>query len=174
MKKIAAMLAAGALCAVCSAAYALYGVNDTGTWPKSWPAQLEPLRKQARTLVGPEVEQRHYAIRFTKREEFEAAWPQLLKVKTKGAPIFLTRAPSFFLGDDSKAGVIVHAPPVGQADNPNTPEAPIPGVTDPHVRWMNTTYIELVVDGDTVDLKRIKMPADTPVIDERTKDGKGK
>ena len=32
---------------------------------------------------------------------------------------------------------------------------------------MNTTYIELVVDGDIVDLNRIPLPADTPIIDER-------
>jgi hypothetical protein len=39
---------------------------------------------------------------------------------------------------------------------------------------MNTTYIELVVDGDIVDLNRIPLPADTPIIDERFKDGQNK
>jgi hypothetical protein len=32
---------------------------------------------------------------------------------------------------------------------------------------MNTTFIELVVDGNVVDLNRIALPADTPIIDER-------
>jgi hypothetical protein len=32
---------------------------------------------------------------------------------------------------------------------------------------MYTTFIELVVDGNVVDLNRIPLPADTPVIDER-------
>jgi hypothetical protein len=173
MKRIAAFLAAAALCAVCSTAYALYSVNETGTWPKSWPAQLEPLRKQSRTLVGPMVPQRHYGIRFATREEFESAWPRLLKVKTKGSPIFLVRGPNYFIGDGSKAGVVVHCPPAGQADNPATPEAPIPGVENPRVRWMNTTFIELVVDGDMVNVKRIRLPADSPVIDEQPKGGKG-
>jgi hypothetical protein len=36
---------------------------------------------------------------------------------------------------------------------------------------MNTTFIELVVDGNIVDLNRIALPADTLIIDERFKDG---
>src|SRR5258707_2986918 len=92
MKRRTALLAAIAFCAAGSA-YAIYEVNDRGTWPQSWPKELEPLRKQARTLVGPEVLNRHYQIPFTKRSEFEAAWPHLLKVKSKGAPIILVRGP---------------------------------------------------------------------------------
>ena len=117
---------------------------------------------------------RHYAIRFTKREEFESAWPHILKVKSKGAPVVLVRGPNFFLGEGRKAGVVVHAPPAGQADNPATPEAPIPGVKDVRMRWINTTYIELVVDGEIIDLNRIPLSADTPIIDERFKDAKNK
>src|SRR6266576_2999638 len=102
---LAAMfLAAIAFCAV-GPAYALYSISFTGDWPKSWPKELEPLRKQSRTLVGPEVECRHYAIAFAKREEFEAAWPHLLKVKTTGAPVVLVRGPNFFLGEKAVAGV---------------------------------------------------------------------
>lgn len=163
-----AILAAAAMFGLCSAAHALYSVNETGTWPKSWPRQLEPLRKQARTLVGPEVEQQHFAIRFSRREEFEAAWPHLLQVKTKGAPVFLVRGPSFFLGEGAQAGVIVHSPPAGQSKNPRTPEAPIPGVTEPRMRWMNTTYLEVVADGEVIDPNRIRIPAHTPLLDERS------
>jgi hypothetical protein len=162
--------------AFCAAgpAYALYTVGNRGDWPKSWPGELEPLRKQARTLVGPVAPQRHYAIPFTKRDELETAWPHILKVKSKGAPIILVRGPNFYLGENRKAGVVVHCPPVGQADNPATPEAPIPGQTNARITWMNTTYIELVVDGDIVDLNRLPLPADTPIIDERFKDAKNK
>jgi hypothetical protein len=167
MKRSIAFFAAIAVTAVWSTAYAEYGVTDTGTWPKSWPAELEPLRKQSRTLEGPAAPNQHYAIRFTKREEFESAWPHILNVKSKGAAVILVRGPNFFLGKDNKAGVVVHCPPAGQADNPNTPGAPRPD-------RLNSTYIELIVDGEIVDLNRIPLPADTPIIDERFKDGKNK
>jgi hypothetical protein len=111
---------------------------------------------------------RHYAISFTKREDFESAWLHLVKVKSKGAPVFLVRGPNFFLGKDIKAGVVVHSPPLGQANNPATPEAPL-NSAEGKTRWINTTYIELVVDGEIVDLNRIPLPADTPIIDERFK-----
>ena len=148
MKKTITLLAALAFCAV-SSVYALYSVSDRGEWPKSWPKELDPLRKQARTFVGPTVLLRHYAIPFVKREEFESAWPHIVKVKTKGAAIHLRRGPNFFLGG-SKAGVVVHCPPAGQAEGP--------------------IYIDLIVDGDVVDLNRIPLPADTPITDGRFKD----
>jgi hypothetical protein len=153
MNRTLACLAAVAFCALCSTVYALYGVTDKGTWPESWPAELEPLRKQARTLEGPLAPNLHYAIHFANREEFESAWPHVLKVKTKGAPIVLVRGENFFLGQKRKAGVVVHCPPAGQAD---------------------PTSIELVVDGDIVNLNRIPLPADTPIIDERFKEGTNK
>jgi hypothetical protein len=166
MKRTIVLVAALALCAV-GPAYALYTVSREGAWPAAWPRELEPLRKQSRTLMGPMAAFEHHAIPFTKRDEFESAWPNLLKVRTKGTPIFLVRGPNFFLGD-AKAGVVVHSPPVGQAKNPATPEAPI-NSSNPRERWMYTTYIELVVDGDVVDLNRIALPADTTIVDERFK-----
>src|SRR5207244_3909467 len=116
----------------------------------------------------------HYQIPFTKREEFESAWPHLLKVKSKGAPIILVRGPKTDFMEIKPAGVLIHSPPAGQSDNPGTPEAAIPGVTNSRERWMNTTYIELAVDGEIVDLNRIPLPPDTPIIDERFKDGQKK
>lgn len=145
-------LAAIAFCAVGSV-HADYTVSDAGTWPTSWPKELEPLRKQARTYEGPLVLYLHYAIPFTKREEFESAWPHLLKVKSKGAGLRLVRAPNFFLGEHAKTGVVVHCPPLGQE---------------------GTTYLELVVDGEIVDLNRIPLPDDTPITDERFKNEKNK
>ena len=168
MKRTTVLLAAIVLGAAASA-YALYEVSDTGAWPKTWPAELEPLRKQSRTLVGPMIAQQTHEIPFAKREAFESAWPRLLKVKSKGAPIILLRAPNAWLGETIKAGVRIHAPPPGQSDNPNTPEAPI-GSSNVRECWMYTTFIELVVDGEIVDLNRISLPADTPIIDERFKD----
>ena len=176
MKRISTWLLAVAFCALASTAYALYSVANEGLWPKTWPAELEPLRKQSRTLVGPLAAHRHYAIPFATREEFEAAWPHLLKAKTGGAPVYLLHGPNFFLGKEHKAGVVVHSPPAGQADNPATPEAPIAGVKDvrERTRWIYTTYIDLVVDGEIVDLNRIPLPADCPIIDQRFEDVKDK
>jgi len=154
MKRTIAVLAAIVLCAV-GPADADYSVTGKGTWPKSWPKDLEPLRKQSSTFEGPLDAHQHYAIPFTKQEEFESAWPHILKVKSKGAPLRMVRGPNVFLGEHIKAGVVVHCPPPRQADNP-------------------ATYIELVVDGSIVDLNRIPLPADTPIIDERFKDGKKK
>lgn len=148
-------IALGLVCSV----YADYTVSNTGDWPSDWPKELEPLRKQSRTLVGPRVEYQNYAIPFTKREEFEAAWPLLLSVKTKGAPVVLRRGPSFWLGDGTVAGVCVHTPPEGQS--PNTDIKTLKG------HWEQTIYIELIVDGHIIDLNRIPLPADTPIIDER-------
>jgi len=172
MKTTTAFLAAIALCAVSSAVYADYGVSHEGTWPKGWPKELEPLRKQARTLVGPLAAFQHYQIPFTKREEFESAWPHLLKVKTKGAPITLVRGPKTDFFEVKPAGVLIHSPPAG-TDKRVNPEEPI-NSTNVRERWMWTTYIELVVDGEIVDLNRIPLPADTPIIDERFKDEKKK
>src|SRR5262249_35829651 len=144
MKRAIAFLPAIAFCAVCSV-HAEYGVTGKGTWPKSWPKELEPLRKQASTFEGPRLPHQHYAIPFTKREEFESAWPHILKGKSKGAHPRLVRGANFFLGGHN-AGVVVPSPPAGQED---------------------PTYIELVVDGDIVDLNRIPLPADPPIDDER-------
>lgn len=150
------------------AAHALYEVIDEGVWPKTWPAELEPLRKTSRTLEGPMIAHRHYEIPFTKREDFEAAWPHLLKVKSKSSPVILVRKPGVNVYD-LKAGVIVHARPEGQ-DRKAHPEAPLPGQRDPRSTWMWTTYIELVADGQVVDLNRIPLPSDTPIVDERFRD----
>ena len=165
-KKTLALLTAMAVWAAGSAAFAVYSVSNEGTWPKSWPGELEPLRKQSRTLVGPTFANRHYQIPFTSQKEFEAAWPHLLKVKSPGAPIILIRAPKTDFMKIEPAGVLIHSPPEGSKH----PETPIIGITNARTRWMHTTFIELVVDGKIVDLNRIELPADTPIIDERFTD----
>jgi hypothetical protein len=146
-------------------AYADYSVWDTGTWPENWPKELEPLRKQSRTLEGPTQQLLHYAIPFTKRDEFESSWPHLLKVKSKGAPIVLRRGPSFWI-DGNRPGVCIHTPPKG--------EAPIGDGKDAKGNWEQTIYIELIVDGEIIDLNRIQLPPDTPITDERFKELKSK
>lgn len=104
----------------------------------------------------------HYAIPFAERAAFEAAWPHLLQVKSQGAPIVLRRGPSFWLGGDSNAGVCIHTPPEG--------EAPLTDADEIAGNWERTIYLELIVDGEIVDLNRIPLPPDTPLIDERFND----
>ena len=58
-----------------------------------------------------------------------------------------------YSGNQHHAMSELHGPPLGQE---------------------GTTYLELVVDGDIVDLNRIPLPADTPINDERFKDAKNK
>jgi len=168
--KIRTVFLAAVVCCWAGSALALYEFSATGEWPPSWPQELEPLRKQASTLVGPDVQNRHYLIPFAKREEFEAAWPHLLKVKSKGAPIILVRGPKTDFFAIKPAGVLVHAPPADTKKNERLSQAPIPGQSNPRTTWMNTTFFELVVDGTIVDLNRIHLPADTPIIDERFND----
>lgn len=105
-------------------------------------------------------------VPFTDRDQFEAAWSHLLKVKTKGAPVILVRSPgSHWHFGKTKAGVLIHCPPGGV--DPPVSAGPIEFVDSIAERWLNTTYIELVVDGKIVDLNRIPLPADTPIIDQR-------
>src|SRR5207249_964 len=97
----------------------------------------------------------------------------LLKVKSKGAPIILVRGPRTDFFEIKPAGVLIQSPPARIAKLANL-EIPLPGQMDIRTKWSNATFIELVVDGVVVDLNRIQLPADTPIIDERFKDGKAK
>lgn len=167
MCKSAMLLIFIACLAVCSASRGEYSVWDKGMWPESWPKELEPLRKLARTYEGPRVLYRFYLIPFTKREEFEAAWPQLLKVKSKGAPIVLVRGPKTDFFAVGPAGVFIRTPPAGEAPGPEN-GVPIEDARKANGDWRtNASYIELVVDGEIVNLNRIPLPPDTLIIDER-------
>jgi hypothetical protein len=163
------LLAAIAFCLAGSAAWALWSVSDHGAWPQTWPKQLESLRAQSGTMQGGIANLVIHHIPFKDRESFEAAWPHLLSVKTNGAPIILMpgSTPHWHFGP-TKAGVMIHCPS-GGVDRPELAK-PIDGVQNIHMRWHNTTYIELFVDGDVVDLNRIQLPPDTPIIDKRFKD----
>ena len=130
-----------------SISFAMYEIDDTGTWPDTWPNELESLRKQSRTLSHSNFGH-IYEITFTRRDQFELAWPHILKVKSKGASITLLRGPHVHVETAKTAGVLI---------------LPL---------W--DTSIVLVVDGEIVDLNRIAFPADTPIIDERFKDEKKK
>jgi hypothetical protein len=68
-----------------------YGVLESpGNWPENWPAELEPFREKA-TSVGWAAGSlfKYHSIPFEDRASFEGAWPAILRLKTKGAPITL-------------------------------------------------------------------------------------
>jgi len=131
-------------CAV-GTAHADWLVADKGTWPESWPEELDSLREQSRSLRGSLADLTFYEIPFTNRKDFESAWPHILKIKSKGVPITLLRSPHKYLGT-LNAGVRIWHPPY------------------------QTRNIWLIVDGEIVDLNRIPLPADTPIIDKRFED----
>jgi hypothetical protein len=114
-----------------------------------------------------------YEIPFTKRAQFESAWPHLLKVKSQGAPVILVRGPSTRLGTRIDAGVRIQSPP-RQTGGRIGLEAPIDTTKSTRLpvreRWIRTTFIELVVDGEVVNLNRIPLPENTPIIDKRFED----
>jgi hypothetical protein len=190
---------------------AMYGVSDKGTWPNTWPAELEPLRNQSRTLTHSNSGN-IYEIPLTSREQFETVWPHILKLKSEEAPITLLSSPDDFcnMGKPIKAGVRILSPLTGskeppeEASYPLTEEAaskmlkigpPWPddiksksGALPEYVvvkdgKWVPYTdkqqtehrmrrariEIQLIVDGDIVDLNRIPLPPNTPIIDLRFK-----
>lgn len=119
---------------------------------------------KSRTLVGPMVAQRYYEIPFDSREQFKAAWPKLLLIKTEGAPSLFVRGPTR-LGN-VKAGVWIHTPPEGvEPKLPAKMLQPVDGKS--RSRRMNANYIKLIIDGEIVDLNRIPLPNDCPIIDLR-------
>jgi len=61
-----------------------------GDWPQNWPEELEPFRERAESVSwGMSVWTQYYIIEFRTREEFEAIWPVVLRLKSNGAPIKL-------------------------------------------------------------------------------------
>lgn len=131
-------------------------IEDRGSWPKTWPKDLESLRTEARTIEGSLAGYFSYEIPFTKRDDFESAWPHLLKVRSPEYPIILVRSPhagtGATKGNSMKAGVLISSSPIASRDADTT------------------TVIVVVVDGDIVDLNRIELPGNTHVQDERFKD----
>jgi len=157
IRALTLVLAAFITVTITSPAQAISFGKPGGDWPKSWPKELEPYRKTAWTWE-------HgfggisYHIHFEKAEEFEAAWPHIVSLKSKGAPLTLVKGPyvRVRLKEDTKgrpAGVIIRPPFDKNADGA-----------------LATTRIVLVVDGDIIDLNRFRLPPDTPIVDERFKD----
>jgi hypothetical protein len=106
-----------ALTAAANGVFALYGVTSEGAWPKSWPKEFEPLRKQSRTLVHSAFG--IHEIKINSRREFESIWPHLLKFKSKGGTLTLHGSPNKKLGTTMKAGVRIISPLTGTKITPD-------------------------------------------------------
>ncbi len=118
--------------------------------------------------------QRSLQIALADRNQFESFWTQILSRKSKGAPLTLLRTPSWprsrplppltpGINGDQKTDVVrIQVAPVPPADRKANPNL----VFD----FLTVTGIELVVDGKIVDLNRIRLPVDTPIIDKRFPD----
>jgi len=204
-------LCASILALATAISLALYSVTDKGAWSENWPKELEPLRSQARTLVHSQFAV--HEIPFSEGAQFERAWPHILSVKSKEAPLTFWSSPYTRLGN-IKAGVRILSPLTGTLVGPEGARYPagaetvIPEgkslrigppwpehiksasgalpeyVVNENGQW--TPYrgqagkahdlrrarieIELIVDGEIVDLNRIPLPAETPIIDKRFKD----
>jgi hypothetical protein len=153
-----------AVIAVCTvgSVYAISFGGPGGKWPKSWPKELEPLRKEAWTWEHG-FGGMSYDIPFATREEFEAAWPHILTLKTKDAKITLVRGSHLRVAEGKSASGVHLALPreVSSAQAEKLPANIV-------------TTIWLVVDGEIVDLNRIALPADTTIIDKRFEEEKKK
>jgi hypothetical protein len=90
LRKVCTLLVAVAVSGV--VVLASTSISSRGTWPNSWPKELDGLRGRATTMhVGWGNHEIVYEIPFTNREEFEAAWPHLLTLRSKGSPIIFQR-----------------------------------------------------------------------------------
>jgi len=209
------VLAAFVAFAAAVSSHAMYDVSDTGLWPTNWPKELEPLRKQSRTLRHDQYQV--YEIPFTNQQQFEALWTHILAVKSPEAPIILLKGPNERLGKTIKAGVRILAPLTGELispkgghyppsaegivtnvallkigppwpDNVKSKSGALPEfVIYDNGRWAPYSVqdlktnapmyerslmrarieIELIVDGDVVDLNRIPLSTETPIVDRR-------
>ena len=146
-----------------SSTYAISVGGSGGTWPKSAPKELEPLRKKAwtwwhgRTVKG-RGQYTSYEIPFNDRAEFESYWPHLLKLKAETTTLTLVlgkviRAASA-MSKFQNAGVRIVALASGDRLKPDEMK-------------IRVTDIQLVVDAKIVDLNRIQLPQDMRIIDKR-------
>ncbi len=179
------------------ASFGAMTVLQEGTWPDTWPKELEPYRPRALTLgLHAGHQEDIYVIPFQNREEFEAAWPHLLKVRSPKSPVTLERSPWKFVDNWVAAGVRVLHPRITHTPNFTTPNWPkdiemqsgeFPEYVVQHLgKWVPPTGdflrdgfayrarvdIVLVVDDNIVNLARITLPEDAKVIDKRKEEKK--
>ena len=183
----------------CAAAFAMVAIQWRGTFPKSWPQELDAFRNEARTLwIGNGIQETVYEIQFDTRDEFQKAWPYIISLKSKGAPVILEKSPSTFHERPLTAGVRILWPAGGEVGLPDgtrlSTGPPWPasvrlssgelpeyltlkgGVMVPYTgqEYQGFLYrarvdVVLIADGLIVKTNDIEIPAQTPIIDKRIK-----
>jgi hypothetical protein len=102
-----------ALAASATLALASTQIVPDGRWPATWPKELESFRSRSKTLrVAMGNHEDVYEIPFESRKEFEAAWPHILSLRSKGSPIILQAGPTRYssIPPTIKAGVLILGP----------------------------------------------------------------
>jgi hypothetical protein len=136
---------------------ALVTSHGKGTWPASWPTELDSYREQARTIeVATGTQETIYEIPFSSREEFERIWPVLLQIKSPRAPITflaISNAPATPFERDilnhSRAEVRIHAPAGGG------PYYPIPSFPELPASGTNREASEAAIKKQTDTIKQL-------------------
>lgn len=187
----------------CAISFAMLVIHPKGAWPDTWPKELERYRDNAKSIdVAHGIHEWVHEIQFSERSEFEKAWPHILNLKSKGAPLILEKNPSYYPNSGSKmsAGVRILCPSgPGYMERPDgthlnlgppwpesilSPRGTLPECAVPRngnwIPWDGKKLrgfifrarvdIMLIADGEIVDLNRISLPPDTPVIDRRFED----
>ena len=88
MRRTAGLLVTVMFAVVAAELFADVSVEDRGSWPDTWPKELEPLRASSRTIEGPLGGFLHYEIPFAERDAFESAWAHLRKSRARKLPSF--------------------------------------------------------------------------------------
>lgn len=197
-----------------SLSFALTEISK-GSWPDTWPKELEKFRERSLSYyhdLG--IEEVYHEITFKNREEFEQAWPYILSLKTKDAP--LTIKSTHILTGRYGSPVQIREPKVqiyctypggpntGKISTEQSLKWPVPwpdyiklpsGGLPEYVTYKDGKWVEadikqiresgkeqplfegnvcrarvdivLYSDSNIVDLNRIPLPPDTPIIDKR-------
>jgi len=96
----------------------LVGESEVGTWPNDWPVELEDVRADAKSIdIATGIQATIYQIPFGSREQFEAAWPGVLRAKSPGGTLTLYRVGSEGEGwpgvSNERPAVRIYAPSNG-------------------------------------------------------------
>lgn len=153
----------GTLCMTSAFAHIEYRAG--GNWPKNWPEELEVLRPQSKTgyASGATPEATYYEIPFNVREDFEKAWPAIVRLTSKESTLILCSP-----GESAVAQVTIRCPAGAKYKRLGSGEYVISERPSP-LQPEHQTQVDVIlaIDGKVIDLNRIRFPDNIRVIDYR-------